>query len=461
MDKRFRKVVWIEGMQVIPEHFQQSDRYYEKSLHNHLEAIMPFEYGLMDALEIDVQYDRFVIEVCRAILPGGIIVDIPELDQPPEPRSDFPNTDKIDVYLVCNESASLTEDAVVNVDRNRTIKVEKKDLQVIFIDNESRANKPKGLKIAELVKSPFGDSFSVNREGYIPPLLYVSASPTLKEQLQSLIERLIQKRQQLSAAFSVDFTGKLYNFAGVTDHVVRMVQTLSASIPVLKHLHLSFERKIQTEERFRVHPEIVFRELSRLAGELSICAVDTTPEDFPYYQHDMPLTSFLGEGKEQGIIGHIDALLSLVQPERTWQDFRLTALKEDPYSRYDISLYPLDLQGKVINENYELYVGFNRENRDLAEKLRGPDRMREVTNLPEPEQLETYYRTAIEVTPVEEGDKDELLRLRNVPLDQNLRYFQINSNGIDWVEILEAKNLVIGLPKGEESIELIAVRKWH
>src|ERR1051326_2268359 len=87
---RYQKVLWSEGLFLTPHHFQQWDRYYENLLDSRFRQLSSFNWGVAD-LEINseaLQNSRFELLKSRAVLPDGLLVDIPKVDAVP-PGRDF------------------------------------------------------------------------------------------------------------------------------------------------------------------------------------------------------------------------------------------------------------------------------------------------------------------------------------------------------------------------------------
>src|SRR5262249_4892195 len=85
---RYRKIVWNEGMLLTPHHFQQSDNYFEQLLNSRLSSLMPYEWGILDlqANNEAIANGSFDIVRCRAVMPDGLAISIPETDPAPAPR---------------------------------------------------------------------------------------------------------------------------------------------------------------------------------------------------------------------------------------------------------------------------------------------------------------------------------------------------------------------------------------
>ncbi|MEP7038286.1 MAG: type VI secretion system baseplate subunit TssK, partial [Acidobacteriota bacterium] len=85
---KYRKIVWNEGMLLTPHHFQQWDNYYEELLSSRLRAVMPYEYGVLD-LQVNneaVANGNFQITNCYAVLPDGLLINVPDTEAVPDLR---------------------------------------------------------------------------------------------------------------------------------------------------------------------------------------------------------------------------------------------------------------------------------------------------------------------------------------------------------------------------------------
>src|SRR5262245_61538957 len=102
---RYCKVVWSEGMLLSPHHFQQLDNYHEESLNSRLSSLVSYDWGILD-LQINresIANGYFDLVRCRAVMPDGLMVNIPEIEQAPPSRpveGNFEIADEhLDLYL--------------------------------------------------------------------------------------------------------------------------------------------------------------------------------------------------------------------------------------------------------------------------------------------------------------------------------------------------------------------------
>src|SRR6185369_15177659 len=85
---RYRKVVWNEGMLLTPHHFQQWDNYHEELLNARLASLAPYEWGVLE-LQVNresIANGYFEVLRCSAVMPDGLLLNIPQTDAAPDPR---------------------------------------------------------------------------------------------------------------------------------------------------------------------------------------------------------------------------------------------------------------------------------------------------------------------------------------------------------------------------------------
>ena len=296
---KYRKIVWNEGMLLTPHHFQQWDNYYEELLNSRTRSVLPFEYGILD-LQINheaIGNGDFQISNCRAVLPDGLMINVPDAEGVPDlrPIGDHfhPEEEKLGVHLAIpakkiGEANYQANGAAVNrnlrfLQEGELVKDEtsgtneqpvafaKSNLRIIF-DDELRDGFT-SLKIAELKRTPTGQ-LKIS-DDYIPSVLNASASTWLENMLRQMVEILITKssslgeqRRQKNASLA-DFT---------TDEVAVfwLLHTINASIPAMSHY---FRSPL-------LHPEKLYMEMAKIIGQLLTFSLEDHPKDIVKYDHD-------------------------------------------------------------------------------------------------------------------------------------------------------------------------------
>ncbi|MBN3860274.1 type VI secretion system baseplate subunit TssK [Neisseriaceae bacterium PsAf] len=82
-----QKVLWVEGMMMEPQHFQEQDRYFENLINKKDSVFAPYPWGFLE-LEIDhalLEQNKLAIKKTKGIFPDGTPFDMPSNDPLPLP----------------------------------------------------------------------------------------------------------------------------------------------------------------------------------------------------------------------------------------------------------------------------------------------------------------------------------------------------------------------------------------
>lgn len=151
--------------------------------------------------------------------------------------------------------------------------------------------------VARLVRNAQGQW---NRDpSFIPPMLCVAASPLLVTELSDLLMRLQARRRRLMA-MRRESNERLADFAVADVSLFWLLNALNSAEPVLSEL-------LQTPGR---HPELLYREMVRLAGSLLTFSLENEAADIPVYQHATPEQIF------PPLLALLDRLLEASLPSR-------------------------------------------------------------------------------------------------------------------------------------------------
>jgi type VI secretion system protein ImpJ len=292
-----QKIVWYEGMNLDPHHFQQWERYQRSLLDSRIRSVVKYDWGLLD-ISIDkesLMNGQFTLLRCKGVTPDGLIFNIPDDDPAPSSRSVegfFPATlNELSVFLAIPSERERGRNCALEG------KTEKSDTRYVFDkmsvldDNTGTDERQVGIgrpnfllrfrdesledfsvmKVGEIVRTPDG-SFALNGQ-FIPPCLTIEASDALMTICRRLLELLVAK----SSAFSErkhmtgqgDVASAMRTFA--------IIQTLNTHIPLLNHMYLSP----------KTHPEELYVNMLALAGQLSAFSpeIQVDPRQFPAYDH--------------------------------------------------------------------------------------------------------------------------------------------------------------------------------
>ena len=285
----YYKVLWQEGMLVAPQHFQQWDHYQEATLELRVRHLIPYSWGV---ISMQINPDRFntcrLFELTqfRGVFPSGAVIDIPRGDTAP-PAREVPVSlfsgigQTVGVYLAlplepaasaspCCPSANgdgrgsryLPSCATVADENSRQSELEiataRKNLRILL--SSEPGDGYERMKIAEL---GVNDGAIAINDAYVPPSLILAASPHLQSVLGRLSQTLAQRVDQAVRA------GQL----GPLDALA--LSQIGGALALLNH---ALAVKI-------IHPEVIYRGLIQLAGQLQV--LSRTPEcaDATVYDH--------------------------------------------------------------------------------------------------------------------------------------------------------------------------------
>lgn len=446
----YRKVIWNEGMLLTPHHFQQWDNYYEELLNSRLASLLPYEWGVLDLQLNDEALANGSCEVvrCSAVMPDGLVVNIPQSDAAPAPRRsrDFfgPGTERLGLYLAVpskragranfqtaggpqaattrywQEAGEVPDETTGQ--NQQEVAFARSNLRLMFEGEGEGLTGYNSIKVAELVRTTAG---VVYNEHYIPPALNVTASPWLTGLLRQGLEILIAKGNSLSEQRR-QRTTSLADFTTSEVAVFWLLHTVNASIPVLNHLR----------ETALVHPERLYTELAGLVGRLMTFSTERQPQQIVHYYHDDLYRTFSELFKE------LRVLLETVIPTRCVQ-IPLESTRE--------SVYVGRVTDERLLEKAEFYLAVNAKvpEGQLIERV--------------PRIVKIASRDVIDGV-IGSGMPGVVLSHASpppapIPTRVGFHYFNLGKDGVFWAAVRNSRSVAVYVPDelAEEKLELYAV----
>jgi type VI secretion system protein ImpJ len=285
----YSKVLWLEGLFLRPQHLQQTDRYLEHFVEARVRHASPYPWGFSH-LEIDLdlaQQSKFSVRRAAGVMPDGTPFDIPTDSPLPDPIDvpdtaakqiawlslpvQAPNTREADERSA--ESASrFTIGAETFIDSTSPLRLEQEiDVAYPRLGFELRKTpKPGYVNLAVAAITEVSDKKIIFDPKFVPPVLV--SSPVVLGWLDRVIGWVDNKLEEL-ARYAADPTAG----GGLQSVDYFVLQLLNRHSPVLRHLRGSGY----------VHPERLFEELLRLAGELATFSTEQRRAHlYPAYDHD-------------------------------------------------------------------------------------------------------------------------------------------------------------------------------
>lgn len=286
----YSKVVWSEGLFLRPHHLQQSERYAEHLLESRVRHLVPYPWGF-STLEIDrdlAQQGRFAIRSGTGVMPDGTPFDMPADSPCPLPIevSDAAVRQYVWLQLPAATANSREVDAAEATSGSRYVSSTETLIDSVShlrIEEEIEIAHPRfTLEIRKTAKPGYvampvarilelHDKVVLVDERYTPPSLFTSAHVSIDGWLDRVIGWVEAKVDEF-ARYAADPTAS----GGLQNADYLMLQMLNRELPVLHHF-----RRSRT-----VHPERLFEEFLRIAGELATFAsAERRARAYPPYDH--------------------------------------------------------------------------------------------------------------------------------------------------------------------------------
>ncbi len=447
---KYRKIVWNEGMLLTPHHFQQWDNYHEELLNSRVSAVLPYEYGVLD-LQINneaVANGNFQITNCRAVLPDGLMINVPDAEAVPDlrPVGDHfqPESERLGVHLAiparkngeANFAANgakpnynlrfLQEGAMVKDETSGTneqpLAYAKSNLRIIF-DDELRDGFT-SIKIAELERTATG-SLKIS-EQYIPPILKSSASNWLVNMTRGLVEILITKSGSLGEQRR-QRNASLADFTTSEVAVFWLLHTINSSIPTMAHYFRSP----------MLHPEKLYLALAELVGKLMTFSTEHHPKDIVRYDHDDLYFTFFNLSQQ------LKELLETVIPSRC---------VPIPLEKVRDTLYVGRVEDERLLKEAAFYLAVNSPMPE-SRLIEGVPR---VVKIASRDVIDSVIGSALPGVVLTHSNPPPA----PIPARVGFRYFMLDSIGPYWNGIKGSKVLAVFVPDEipDEKLEMYAVK---
>ena len=291
-------VHWHEGMFLRPHHFQAADRYQSRLVDATAQFLQAHAWGLRRCV-IDTEAlggFRFVVRELSARFRDGTVLQLPQ--DAPLPDFDlkpaFLGRNSVELFLAVptwrsgqpnvavpgnTNPARYRTHALPTDDENtgvnpQTLSYRSPAVRLLTADDDRAGYDV--LPLARLEKSERAEATPQLAVGFIPPLLACESWPGLQQSiLQEIYARLNKKIEVIAG----QVTSRGISFDSQTPGDARRVNqlgTMNEGFAMLSHL--AFVPGI--------HPEVAYRELLRLVGQLSVFTKAARPPELPRYDHD-------------------------------------------------------------------------------------------------------------------------------------------------------------------------------
>lgn len=432
------KVVWSQGMFLLPHHFQQEARHVEYATDMRVRATGPHAWGFFE-LALDeglLAVGRVGVSRASGILPDGTAFFLPQHDAQPTPL-DVPADMKGElVYLgvplaregvtqVRFDDASPTElcrwravneelrDHTNAADEPEAVQTGALELRLLRAKEASDAHALLG--VARVVERRTDNQVVLDRD-YIAPQTRIDASQQLSAHA-SLLHGLVRQRARALGARMGQLS---HGVSEMADFL--MLQALNRAEPVFRQHALAPSSS----------PWALYLTCLQLAGDLSTFTSDArSPAEHPVYRHDDLQATFTP------VIADLRRMLSTVLERNAVQidlaerghGVRL-AVFPDPELARSASF--------VLAANAQMPAEQLRTRLPAQAKLGPPERLRDLVNLA----LPGITLRSLPAAP------------RQLPFHAGFHYFEIDRGGELWKQLERSGSLAMHVSGDFPALEL-------
>jgi len=439
------KIVWYEGMFLSPQHFQQQERYIERVIDSKCQALGAYSWGFQ-SLEIDQQLltlGKVSLNSASGIFPDGTPFNFPNVDDAP-PVIDIPaNTHNEIVYLGIPVKRSGSQDVTLDDNYKGLARYFSYEHDICDVTKDAGDNKSLEvgkLRIKILLESDDKSGF------VILGILKVSES---RDDGNVLLDNVFIPTS-IDSTVSLKLHGFITELIGLLHHRAEAIVGRLADVnragtaEVADYLLLQLINKVEPyfihlSQINGLHPEVLYRSLIKLAGELStFMSVNKRPPIFPAYVHDDLQATF------QPIIVTLRDSLTMVY-EQSAISLQLIEKKYGIYvaqlsdrSLVETSIFILAVRANVKTET--MHTAFAAQL-----KIASVEHIRQLVNAGMP-------GIAIKALPVAP---------RQIPFHSGFTYFELDRQSSLWNELQRSGGIAIHI--GGEfpglELELWAIRE--
>lgn len=433
------KVIWSEGTFLQTQHFQQQERYLEGILDQKARHLHSFGWGF-SALTIDraaLARGQMLITSASGTLPDGTVFSFPEQDPAPLPLDISSDTKNALVYLAVPLESESEPSVAIDVPRQPTMhrytarvaelrdsndgfderaSVQLGRLNMRLLQDEAQHGGFARVGVARIVERK-ADGQVVLDSGYVPPVLAVDASPSLRAWLNELHGLVHQRSEVLAQRLTQPGRGGM---AEVADFLLLMIVNRYSNL--LAHL----------ASIPGLHPERLYSLCLEMAGELSSFGNDRRlARELPLYNHDDLETCF------HPLILQLRLALSMVL-EQTAVQIELHDRKYGVRVAVINDRQLLSSAAFVLAVNASLPAEVVRARFPTQTKIGTVEKIRDLVNL----QLQGVPLRALPVAP------------RQIPYHAGFNYFELDKGHELWRQLSTSGGMAMHIAGEFPGLEL-------
>jgi type VI secretion system protein ImpJ len=445
-------VVWTKGVFLSPQHLQAQDRFFEELLGFRLDALAFRGWGFVN-LAIDgglLAGGSLAVSACSGLFSDHLAFDTAQGSPLPGARAleeCFPEgRQQCTFFLAVPQyregglnigpargglstrffsELQLLRDETGQTAAERPVALARNNLAILA---EGEALEGSVLLPLALVERTEAGLFRL-APTFVPPLVDIHASSYLSGILRALVELLVARTSQLAGARR-QRNESLADFSASDIANFWLLYTLNTELPGLRHLLLAS----------RVHPEVLFTAMLRLAGSLTTFSTKVEARDLPRYDHE----------KLGNCFTQLDLLLRDLLATVIPSNFVALPLK---LVRPSIYAAAIDKDEYLRSARFYLAVSSTVKQSELVTRFPVLAKVSSST------QIEDLIRQALPGLRMVHAPVPP----RAIAVRLDYEYFALEASGPIWDAITRARNLAVYMPGelGEPQMELIVLHDGY
>lgn len=439
-----QKPVWVEGLLLGQQHFQQWQAHLEHYQWLQLCIATTYHWGLQQLIidEAALLNGQFHVKKCVAIFPNGEVINYKEDHETilscklggetGKARAIYlalpnnKNVTGISGYNSNHKYAAWTADYQMVADlydtnRTREVIFAKQNLQLQC--DEASNEHCNIIKIAEVISSD-DHQYHLIKE-FIPALTCLKAAEAMIDYLRRIIE-LVRAKANTIHVRRQQFRGEATQFGHSDLTHFLLLLTLNATLPPLQYL----------SKNLTLPPQQLYLELAKLAGSLCSFSHEHNTSIIPAYQHENLTSTF---SKLETVLR---SLLDEVLPSQM-TTLRLIREQDTLYSIDNIDSLLFDKVAFFLAVNYVTSVS-DWINQFVKQVKLGPR-----------SSIHTLVSSALTGVKISHTQRPP----NKLPIKAGYEYFHIEPIGDFWQQIRSERTMSIFLPYlfVDAQIELVTV----
>ena len=424
----YSRVIWYEGMPLMPQHFQQQDRYYHNYISSFSNVLSPYNWGVR-SLKIDsglLAAGKISVVSASGFFADGTSFDFPYNDQLPIAIEIAPAAKDLIVYLAVPLSRLGVADTSLASQTESRVKYYSVDISVTD-QNETNNATSQDIQLGQLNARLIIDSDTKHYFSYVPicKVKLVTAENAIILDDEYIPSCLNTTASDILMRFIDEVTALLQSRGDTLAHQVKDITNCGMSelkdFLILQRINYYHVQLIHSQHKKNLHPEQLYIMLVGLIAEFSTYTEEShRPEFIPPYNHEDLQQSFIPlfiaiRYSLSKILEQNSIALNLEEKEK-----QLFIAQIEDFELLDTAKFILVVNSSISEEKLKLII---------------PKQVKVATA----ERIKKYITHAIKGLPL----RYMAIPPRQLPSNMGAAYFEIDKQSTLWESLKNSHGIAV------------------